>query len=109
MECLWKNRNLKRRIIKTDVEGSVVGEESESMEGLWATVRTLTVVGSQIVREPLIKLPTLGRHHSNHLHELLYSYPSVRQEPTLRPWKGSAFLQQNILPLPANGLQKGAN
>ena len=39
-------KKIKRRIVKTDVEGSVVGEESESMEGLWATVRTLTVVGS---------------------------------------------------------------
>ena len=49
-----------------------MGEESESMGGLWATVRTLMVAGSQIVREPLIKLPTLGRHHSNHLPELFY-------------------------------------
>ena len=24
-----------------------------------------------------------------------YSFPSVRQEPTLGPWKGSSFLQQN--------------
>lgn len=79
MECLWRNgsqKKKKRRIVKTDGEGSVVGEGSESVEGLWATVRTLTVVGSQIVREPLIKLPTLGRHHSNHLHELFYDWRS---------------------------------
>lgn len=77
MECLWRNRSQKKRkIVKTDVEGSVVAEGSESMEGLWATVRTLIVVGSQIVREPLIKLPTLGRHHSNHLHELFYDWRS---------------------------------
>lgn len=44
-----KKKKKKRRIVKTDVEGRVVGwgeERYESMGGLWATVRTLMVAGS---------------------------------------------------------------
>ena len=45
LECSWKTKETKkRRIVKNDVEGCFVGEGSESMEGLGAIVRTLSVL-----------------------------------------------------------------